>query len=445
MESTPRSRIGYGLILSVLFGLLALGLLVWLVAISSDLGVEQEARIAAEAAEESARAARQRAESVLQSAESRAQNAVTLKATAEADLSQAADDASAAEQRAERESQLRATAVAERRVAEADTRAAERRAELAAQALATAEAERSETDVELPDPEMQPPGEQPEEVEKATALRLARTSPTLLAIATGEVRFFVDPLPTYAAGEVDGAVAGIGEALEDFDLYGARIMQTSVEADADILVKWAREYDDHIHGLAINQTVINVGLGKTNCLGSWQAFDAETVRRILWHGLGHTFGYSDSADRMNIMYPPTDTRFAVDEEFERVLEPGSYWEIPICSSGTYTLSFENENSENEFRYAVLPLAIDAEDYLDYPNLVQTECEAGLGRRFWEKCEVQDGERLLIYNPHEDDPLRVSGQIEDLTPRASINMEWDPAGFFYEDETIDYYLELFAED
>ena len=222
---------------------------------------------------------------------------------------------------AERESQLRATAVAERRVAEATATAAERRAELAAQALATAEAELSEAETVLPDPEMQPPGEQPEEVEKATALRLARTSPTLLAIATGEVRFFVDPLPTYAAGEVDGAVAGIVEALEDFDLYGTRIMQTSVEADADILVKWARDYDDHIHGLAINQTVINVGLGKTNCLGSWQAFDAETVRRIVWHELGHTFGYSHSADRMNIMYPPTDTRFAVDEELERVSRP----------------------------------------------------------------------------------------------------------------------------
>ena len=444
MESTPRSRIKYGLILSVLFGLLALGLLVWLVAISSDLGTEQEARIAAEAAEERERAARRQAETVLLSAETRAQNAVTLKATAEANLSQVADDASAAEQRAEQQSQLRATAEAERREAEADTRAAEQRAELATQALATAEAERAEAERNLTDLETQPPDEQPG-VEKATALRLARTSPTLLAIATGELRFFVDPLPDYAAGGVDDAVADIVEALEDLDLYGASIMQTSVEAEADILVKWARDYDDHILGLAINQTVINVGLGSTNCLGSWQAFDAETVRRILWHEFGHTFGYSHSADPTNIMYPTTDTRFAVDEEIERVLAPGSYWEIPICLSGTYTFSFENENSENEFRYAVLPLAIDAEDYLDYPDLVQTECEAGLRRRFWEECEVQVEERLLIYNPHEDDPLPVSGQIEDLTPRASINTEWDPEGFFYEDETIDYYLELFAEE
>ena len=432
-----------------MFGLLALGLLVWLVAISSDLGTEQDARIAAEAAEERERAARQQAETVLLSAETRAQNAVTLKATAEANLSQAADDASAAEQRAEQQSQLRATAEAERREAEADTRAAEQRAELATQALATAEAERAEAERNLTDLETQPPDEQPG-VEKATALRLARTSPTLLAIATGELRFFVDPLPDYAAGGVDDAVDGIVEALEDLDLYGASIMQTSVEAEADIIVRWARDYDDHILGLAINQTVINVGLGRTNCLGSWQAFDAETVRRILWHELGHTFGYSDSADRMNIMYPPTDTRFAVGEEVEKLLAPDMYWEIPICSSGTYSFSFENENedSRNEFRYVVLPLAIDAEEYflsaVD-PDLVQIDCEAGLARRFWETCKVQVGERLLIYNPHEDDPLRVSGQIEDLTPRASIDIEWDPEGFFYEDETIDYYLELFAED
>ena len=78
MESS-RSRIGYGLILSVLFGLLALGLLVWLVAISSDLGAEQEARIAAEAAEERERAARQQAETVLLSAETRAQNEANLR------------------------------------------------------------------------------------------------------------------------------------------------------------------------------------------------------------------------------------------------------------------------------------------------------------------------------------------------------------------------------
>ena len=432
-----------------MFGLLALGLLVWLVAVSSDLGAEQEARITAEAAEESARAAHQQAESVLQSAETRAQNAVTLRATAEANLSQAVDDASAAEQRAERESQLRVTAVAERREAEADTRAAEQRAEMAAQALATAEAGRPETVVELPDPEMQPPGDQAEEVEKATALRLARTSPTLLAIATGEVRFFVDPLPTYAAGGVDGAVADIVEELEGLDLYGARIMQTTDEAEADIIVKWARDYDDHILGRAIHQTVINAGLGRTNCLDSWQAFDAETVRRILWHELGHTFGYSHSADPTNIMYPTISTRFAVEEEAERVIEPLDYWEIPICSSGTYSFSFENanEDSRSEFRYVVLPPAIDAEEYLvsPAPNLVQIDCEAGLSRRFWETCEVQVGERLLIYNPHEDDDLRVSGQIEDLTPRASINTEWDPEGFTHDDETIDYYLELFAEE
>ena len=427
-----------------MFGLLALGLLVWLVAISSDLGAEQEARIAAEAAEERERGARQQAETVLLSAETRAQNEANLRATAEAGRSEAADDASAAEQRAERESQLRATAVAERREAEADTRAAERRAELAAQALATAEAERAEAEGNLTDLETRPPDEQPG-VEEATALRLARTSPTLLAIATGELRFFVDPLPDYAAGGVDGAVAGIVEALEDLDLYGASIMQTSVEADADILVRWARDYDDHILGLAINQTVIHVGLGRTNCLDSWQAFDAETVRRILWHEFGHTFAYSHSADRTNVMYPTTDTRFAVGEEIERVLAPGSYWEIPICLSGTYSFSFENENSENVFRYAVLPLAIDADDYLDYPDLVQTECEAGLQRRFWEDCQVQVEERLLIHNPHEDDPLRVSGQIEDLTPRASINTEWDPEGFTHDAETINYYLELFAEE
>ena len=57
--------------------------------------------------------------------------------------------------------------------------------------------------------------------ERTKVLELAKTHPTIKAIVTGELNFYIDPLPSYAGPNVEVAVADISIAFSSSDLYGA--------------------------------------------------------------------------------------------------------------------------------------------------------------------------------------------------------------------------------
>ena len=429
MES-GRGGVRYGLIFSVLLGVLAVGMLLWILGLSDDLRGEREARVTAQTEAEFERVARQEAEADRQSAELLAQDEIDLRATAEADTR-------AAEQLAQRETRLRATAEAQERRAESARNLAETDLERESSLRATAEVELRETtqqsEFDLTVSEV------------ALALTLAETSPTLLAIATQEVNFYIDPIPWYASGDVTDAVQDIVEVLEEWTPYGARIRRTLDEVEADIHVQWVRDYGDHILGLAVNQSVIHVGLGSTNCHDEWQSFDSDTVEKILWHEFGHAFGYGHSEDLGNIMYPTLKTRFAIEQDFSEVISPLWYWTVPFCEAGFYSFEFETEDTRNDFQFAVLPLLVSFEDYLDDSRSAYQSCEFGEWQRISEACRVDIGSRAMIYNNDPDEAIEVHGQIvfEDRPPWP--NMQWDEDAFSYDDETLDYYRELFAEE
>ena len=419
----------WGAILAVIFGLIAGLMFLWILGLSADLEEEEATRINAE--REAATAATQRNEAIAaaNTAIARANQEAALRATAEA-------DAGAAELLAQQETRLRATAEAQERRAESARNLAETDLERESSLRATAEAElreatqQSEFDLAVS--------------EVALALTLAETSPTLLAIATQEVNFYIDPIPWYASDGVTDAVQDIVEVLEEWTPYGAQIRQTQDELEADIHVQWVRDYGDHILGLAVHQTVIHVGLGSTNCHDEWQSFDSDTVEKILWHEFGHAFGYGHSEDLGNIMYPTLKTRFAVEQDFSEVISPLWYWTVPFCEAGFYSFEFETEDTRNDFQFAVLPLLVSFEDYLDDSRSAYQSCEFGEWQRISEACRVDIGSRAMIYNNDPDEAIEVHGQIvfEDRPPWP--NKQWDQDAFYYDEETLDYYRELFAE-
>ena len=317
MESS-RSRIGYGLILSVLFGVLAIGLFIWILGLSADLEREREARVTAQTESELERVARQQADTDRQSAETRARDEADLRATAEAIATReitARQDAVAARERAESD---RDEAVSARGHAETERSFAEQLADMESMLRATAEAETEAERLARQTAELQLRSEQMlredaedalragleaasetienerANAERELALELARTNTTVKAIATGELNFYIEPLPWYAADGVEDAVDDIVDLLEGWGPHGAHLSRTTEKADADIYVRWIRDYGGHTLGQAIHQSVIHVGLGSTNCNDEWQAFDADTVKKILWHEFGHAFGYGHS-------------------------------------------------------------------------------------------------------------------------------------------------------
>ena len=422
----------WGVILSVIFALLAIGILVWGLGISEELAKEEDARIAAE--REAAAATTQRNEAIetANAAVGQAKQEIELRATAQAERQQAIKEANAAEERAEQEAYLRATAEAETRRAESARNRAEseaqRQADLREDALSNLENIQVRSAKEL-------------------ALELARTNTTIKAIATGEVNFYIEPLPWYAAEGVHDAVDDIVDSLESYRPQGARLSRTTERRDADIGVRWVRDYGDHVLGLAIHQTVLHVGLGSTNCNDEWQAFDPATVKKILWHEFGHAFGYGHSNDPDNVMYPTTRTRFAVEQDISKVIAAGWTWRFPLCESGKYSLRFaiDDEDETGGFDLVVLRKYVDWDDYHDEDYDAYPFCGKGQWRRIWRSCEVEPGAYIYIKNYNSLQAIRLTGEIILLDEPDWPNMQWDENAFYYDQETLDYYRKLFAED
>lgn len=429
-------------IISVLLGLAVIGMLVLVVGLSSLLEEEESARISAE--EEAAEATTQRDEAIsgANDAIARANQETIARATAEAEQSEA-------EQQAQEETRLRATAEAEQSAAEQRAqeetrlRATAEAGQLAAGQLAQEETRRRATaEAKARQSERQRATDHTA-AERELVLELARTSPTIKAIATGELKVHFEPLPWYAGENAGDGLQDVIESLDGRNHHGARIQLANREEDADIYVRWVRDYGDHVLGRAVHQTVIHVGLGSTNCNDEWQAFDRNTVVKIVWHELGHTLGYGHSDDPNNIMYPTTETRFEIERDIDNVLSSGWWWTIPFCAEGEYHYSIETDERSHGFEIAVLRPGTTGEDFTSGSGRTYSGCGNGEWQAYSDTCDIGFGSSLYIHNS-QGDAIRLSGQIIRLDQPEWPDMQWDEDAFYYDDETLDYYRELFAE-
>ncbi len=254
--------------------------------------------------------------------------------------------------------------------------------------------------------------------------------------ATGELKIHFDSLPRYAGESAENAVADAIESLQGRQHHGATIEVIDSEQDATIYVRWVRDYGDHVLGTATHQTVIHIGLGSTNCYDEWQAFDRDTVVKILYHELGHTLGYGHSDDPNNIMYPATETRFEIERDISRVIAPGWAYTIPLCDEGHYSFNVEAEQSRRGFEFALLSRETTAEDYLLGSSRASGGCNSGQMRRLSDTCDVQSGDKLLFYNNDSNEAIMITGQIIQLDDPPWPDMQWDEDAFYYDDATLD---------
>ena len=190
------------------------------------------------------------------------------------------------------------------------------------------------------------------QAEKARVLEMAKTHPIIQAIVSGELRFYIEPLPWYAAAETSQAVDNIAVSLVSWRPFGTSFRRVYHSGHADLTVAWIKDYGSHTIGESIHRSHVKVGLGTNNCRGEWMAFDAGTVKTILWHELGHSMGYGHSQDPRNVMYSTLSTRFTVDHQIERVIAGGWLYTTPLCDAGTFSYSFETTERGMRFDIAV---------------------------------------------------------------------------------------------
>ena len=198
-----------------------------------------------------------------------------------------------------------------------------------------------------------------EREEKARIEELAVTNPLIQGIVAGELKFYFETLPPFAGTGVFSAVEDISSSLSSWTPYGTTIRRVYKPNGADLTVSWVKNYGSHTIGESIYRAHIKVGLGTDNCLGDWMAFDASTVKKVLWHEIGHSMGYGHSGNPSNVMYRETDTKFVLEQVVANVLSGGWYMTFPLCNGGSYWYSFESDDSYKGFDLYVLPPGVEA--------------------------------------------------------------------------------------
>ena len=415
--------------------LIALGSLIVAAAVLFAYG-ERSSRESAERQMEAAIQEKVAAENAADLAEEELAEAVEEKVAAEnaADLAEE-ELAEAVEEKVAAE---KAAGLAEEELAEAveEKVAAEKAADLAERELAEAveEAMASQRAVNLAENEKETALRVAEEAdrrrvdqEKARVLEMAKTQPLVKAVVTGELKFYIEPPPSYAGEGVSKAVEDVADSFLAWSRYGATVRRVYSTNNADLTVGWVRDYGTHVLGQAIFASHIKVGLGTNNCIGEWMAFDPNTIKKILWHELGHSMGYGHSPDLNNVMYEYTDTRFVSDHELSTIIAGGWWYSLPLCDSGKYHYSFETEQSDQGFNLFVLPPETDPHSFAEDGGKVYTDCGKERMHRFSGTCNVANGAKIYLKNTSDWSAIRLEGTVIHLDAVDWPEMTWDEAG------------------
>ena len=279
------------------------------------------------------------------------------------------------------------------------------------------------------------------QIEKERILILANTHPMIQAVVSGELKFYFKPLPWYAGPEVSRGVEEIAQSLSSWNPYNATIRRVYSASSADLVVDWVKDYGTHVLGESIYKSHIKVGLGTDNCRGDWMAFDSNSVKKVLWHEIGHSMGYSHSSDPTNVMYHTTTTHFYVEQDISETIASGWFMTFPLCESGQYLYSIESANSYEGFDIYVLPPGTDAAT-VDSGGLVYTDCGSAGMASFSNSCNVSLGASIYISPTHYYNGVTITGEV--ITPDESAwpDMTWDESVFQYETSDMLYYRDLF---
>ena len=276
-----------------------------------------------------------------------------------------------------------------------------------------------------------------EEAEKRRIISLGKTNPMIQALITGELRFYFTDVPYYAGPGVADAVEQIAEVLSDWRPYhDVSVRRVYRESDADLVVAWVKNYGSHTVGEAIYKSHIKVGLGRDNCYSDWQAFDASTVKKILWHEIGHSMGYNHSNDPSNIMYFQTNTVFHTEQNISENIAAGWSITYPFCDSGIYWYSFESDNSYYGFDLYVLRPGGDD------PTSAYSNCGSENVIRISESCTVESGASIFFTPSSYRNNVVLTGEISSLEYPQWTDMDWDDSARQYRESDMEYYRSVF---
>ncbi len=280
--------------------------------------------------------------------------------------------------------------------------------------------------------------------EKDYYIAAAQTSAPITGIIKGYLNIYIEPLPYYADASVANAVSDIENALNGKTWKGIPLHITTDTNQADIRVQWVRDYGPNPLGETIFGKHIQVGLGASFC-GSWEPLNAWTVNHILWHELGHTFGYGHSSDPNNVMYATTPQQFVRDTDVSVFLANGYYQQIYFCNDGinAFQISTDNQNAGFD-TYVALPNT-NPIDVINGKVPYYDSCSRKNMASYSNTCTVAKGSYLIVNNPYRilgGNNQYIHVTITEENARPNYDMNWDPTVWTMSQQEYDHIWSLF---
>ena len=210
---------------------------------------------------------------------------------------------------------------------------------------------------------------------------------------------YIDSLPF----GVDSKYANsIREAMSFWEknLPSANFKEVSSQKDADVIVKWVKEFGGRSLGHTVYSDFIEIGLGDSFCLEKWKPYDYDTVLLIAKHELGHALGGEDQYDDpKKIMYYQISTKYGTDIEESEVIPDGWSRFYPVCTKNSVALYSIDVTSSEPLNIYVVPSRQDYElfskdqTFSNYANCRGNEVEF-----YTRTCTVSKGGGIILNNP-----------------------------------------------
>lgn len=214
---------------------------------------------------------------------------------------------------------------------------------------------------------------------------------------------YTAPLPDYATSYASNVIYDATNAWTSAN-SNIKFYKSDTEEQSDLDVQWIRDYGtvagtlgEYVSGTKL----IQVGLGDSNCMGTWQPYSTKTVDHIATHEIGHFLGLGHSSDPNDVMYPYTPVEYG-QVTIQKNLAAGYVSFIPFCTqkdTTSYSYSVTTDDPTYGFKVYVIPTVNEYDglkNSLSFNHYSDSGCYGENYQTYSGTCDgISKGSGLLI--------------------------------------------------